>query len=65
MKKSLLLIDDEIDFCYFLQKNLEVIKQVAEGVKTYAKNAFCIMDLFNILNKGTNYYEPIKEYKRI
>lgn len=26
-----------------LQKNLEVIKQVAVGVKTYAKNAFCIV----------------------
>src|SRR5437879_4946546 len=26
-----------------LQKNLDVIKQVAEGVKTYAKNAFCII----------------------
>ncbi len=26
-----------------LHKNLEVIKQVADGVKTYAKDAFCIM----------------------
>lgn len=26
-----------------LQKNLEVIKQVAQGVKTYAKDAFCIV----------------------
>ena len=27
MKKSLLLIDDEIDFCYFLQKNLEATNE--------------------------------------
>jgi malate dehydrogenase len=26
-----------------LQKNLDVIKQVANGIKTYAKDAFCIM----------------------
>lgn len=26
-----------------LQKNLDVIKQVADGVKTHAKNAFCIV----------------------
>lgn len=26
-----------------LQKNLDVIKQVAEGIKTYAKNAFVVM----------------------
>jgi CheY-like chemotaxis protein len=27
MKKTLLIIDDEVDFCYFLQKNLEATNE--------------------------------------